>query len=76
MGAPKAIAPGVQHGLTGLLGLGERLKGGSAHPDGRLVDMDGAPRSYKARSPVKSRTSATLVTDHELEAALARVPYL
>ena len=38
--------------------------------------MDGPPRSYKARPPVKPRTTATLVTDHEREAALARAPYL
>src|SRR6478735_7987950 len=38
--------------------------------------MDGPPRSCKAGPPAKPRTTATLVTDHEREAALARAPYL
>jgi len=50
-------------------------KGDPAHPDGP-VDMDGPPRSCKARLPVKLSTTATLVTDHEREAALARAPDL
>ena len=50
-------------------------KGDPAHPDGP-VDMDGTPRSCKARPPVKLSTTATLVTDHEREAALARAPDL
>src|SRR5882672_9915256 len=73
---PKLFDQVRQHGLTGLLRFGERLKGGSAHPNGRPVDIDRAPRSYKARSPVKSRTTAALVTDHERKAAFARAPDL
>jgi len=73
---PKLFSQLFQHGLTGLLGFGERLEGWSAHPDGRPVDTDGPPRSNKARPPAKPRTTATLVTNHQREVALARAPYL
>ena len=57
-------------------GFGERLKGGTAYPDGSPVEIDGAPGSYKARPPVEAGTAAALVADYEREAALARAPYL
>ena len=73
---PKLFDQRHQHGLAGLLGFGERLKGGSAYSDGRPVDIDGAPGSYKARLPVEPRTIPALVTDYERKSALARAPYL
>jgi len=65
-----------QHGLTGLLRFGERLKRGSGQPDGRPIDVDGAPGGYKAWPPVKSGTTAVLVTDYEREAEFTCAPYL
>jgi hypothetical protein len=63
--SPQLFGQVRQHGLTGLLGFGERLKGRSTYPDGGPVEVDGAPRSYKAWPPVESRTTATLVTDYK-----------
>jgi hypothetical protein len=73
---PKLSGQVRQHGLTGRLGFGERLEGRAAHPDRRLVNMDRAPRSYKAGLAVKSRPISTFVTDYERKAAFARAPYL
>jgi hypothetical protein len=62
---PKLFGEVRKHGLTGVLGFGERLKGRSAYPDGSTVEIDGAPGRYKARPPVEARTAAALVTDYK-----------
>ena len=44
--------------------------------DGRPVEIDGAPRSYKAGLPVKSGASPTLIADYKRVAVLTRAPNL
>ena len=62
---PRLFGEVREHGLTGVLGFGKRLKGRSAYPDGSTVEIDGAPGSYKARPPVEARTAAALVTNYK-----------
>jgi hypothetical protein len=67
---------GPQHGLAGLFGRIERSKGRADDLNGGPAAMERAPRYHEARTSMKARTGAALITDHERKAAASGVPYL